>query len=73
LGNDQKNAIPSVSGRNGIFAKSSCVTLHDKVHSCEAPKALNVDPLPSESRDPRYVGSAMCPECLTNDWRAKSC
>jgi len=27
----------------------------------------------SESRDPSYVGSALCPECPTKDWRRKSC
>jgi len=27
----------------------------------------------SETRDPSYIGSAMCPECPTNDWRGKVC
>jgi len=27
----------------------------------------------SESRDPSYVGSAMCPECLRKDWWDKPC
>ena len=26
-----------------------------------------------ETRDPSYVGSAMCPECPTKDWQGKSC
>jgi len=26
----------------------------------------------SESRDPSYVSSAMCPECHRKDWRSKS-
>jgi len=27
----------------------------------------------SESRDPSYVGSAICPECPEKHWRGKSC
>ena len=27
----------------------------------------------SESRDPSYISSAMCPECSKKDWRGKSC
>ena len=49
----EKNIISSAIGRNGIFAKSSGVTLCEKVRSCEIRKVLNVESL-LESRGPSY-------------------
>jgi len=41
--------------------------------SCVIRKALNVEPLLGIESSRRYIGSAMCLECLRKDWRDKSC
>jgi len=49
------------------------MTLHNKVHSHEIHKVLNVEPLLRIFGDPSYVGLAICPEWPGKDWRGKSC
>jgi len=48
------------------------VKLHNKVQSYAIRKTLNAEPHLWIKRSQR-VGSAMCTECSTKDWRHKSC
>jgi len=48
------------------------VTLRDKVRICEILKTRMWSQFSSESRDPSYVGQAMCPECPTKGWQGES-
>jgi len=52
----------------GFLRRVHGVTLRNKVHSCEIRRGLDVRPL---SREPSYVGSAMCPEYPMKNWRGK--
>ena len=72
LGNDRNNIISAASGTDGFLRRVHDVALRDKVRSCEKRWAPNVEPFSTELRDPCYVGSAMCSECPTKDWRGKS-
>ena len=73
LGNDRNNIISGASGRDGVLRRVHGVTLRDKVRSCEIRRVVDVEPFSSELRDPSYIGSAVCSECPTREWRDKSC
>ena len=60
------------AAKMGFLRRAHGVTLPDKVRSCEIRGALKVELFPSELREHRCIGSAMCPECPTKDWRGKS-
>jgi len=55
----------------GYLRRALGVTLRDKKHRYEIRKAQDVKPF-SESRDPNYIRSAMCPKCPRKEWRTKS-
>ena len=69
LGNDRNNNISGASGRDGFLRRVHGVALRDKVRSYEIRRALNVEPFSCELRDHRYIGSAVCSEWPTRDWR----
>ena len=73
LGNDRNNNISGASGRDGFLRRVHGVALRDKVRSYEIRTALNVEPFSCELRDHRYIGSAVCSEWPTRDWRDESC
>ena len=72
LVDDWKNIIPSARASMGFVQSVHGVTLCDKLCSCEFCKYRMWNYFSIESRDPRYVGSAMCLEWPTKDWRDKS-
>ena len=57
----------------GFLRSVQGVTLCDKVHRFEICKSRNVTPHFSESKDPSYVDSTMCPVSPRKDSRRKSC
>jgi len=54
----------------GFLPRVHGVTLRGKVRNPQSPECRTTS---SESRGPSYVGSSMCPECPTKDWRGTSC
>ena len=58
-----KNTVKRTHGRDGTFAKSSrCDTSWQRVQVFKSAN-LGISSHFSESRDPSYISSAMCPEC----------
>jgi len=57
----------------GFLRMVHIVTFRDKRTAVRFAEPWISNHVSSESRDPSYVGSAMCPECPTKDWRGKSC
>jgi len=56
----------------GFFQRVHGVTLNDKVYvPVKFAETSMLNYFSSESRVPNYVGSAMCPDCHTKDWRGK--
>ena len=73
LGNDRDNITSGASGRDGIFAKSPwCDTFTTKCAAVKLAESWMSNHF-SELRTHRYIGSAICPEFPSKDWRGNFC